>query len=77
MEETRNQGRTSKYGDNKDQMLTFRGKVYVPNHVDLKELIMDEYHRSNYAGHPGYQKMLTVIRKIYFCLGMCKIFLII
>ena len=53
-------------------MLTFRGKVYVHNRVDLKELIMNEYHRSNYAGHPGYQKMLTAIRKVYFWLGMRK-----
>ena len=51
-------------------MLTFRGKIYIPNYVDLKELIMNEYHRSNYAGHPGYHKMLTAIRKIYFWPGM-------
>ena len=55
MDETRNQGSTSEYGVNNEQMLTFRGKMYVPNHVDLKELVMDEYHRSNYGGHPGYQ----------------------
>ena len=53
-------------------MLTFRGKVYVPNRMDLKELIMNEYHCSNYAGHPGYQKMLTAIRKVYFWPSMCK-----
>ena len=53
-------------------MLTFRGKLYVPDRVDLKELIMDEYHRSNYAGHPGYQKMLTAITKVYFWPGMRK-----
>ena len=66
MEETRKQGSTSKYGVNKDQILTFRGKVYVPNRVDLKELIIDEYHRSNYAGYLGYHKMLTIIKKVYF-----------
>ena len=66
MEEARKQGNTSEYGVNKEKMLTFRGKLYVPNHVDLKELIMNEYHRSNYVGHPGYHKMLTTIRKVYF-----------
>ena len=66
MEEIRKQASTSEYGVNNDQMLTFRGEVYVPNRMDLKELIMDEYHRSNYAGHPGYQKILTTIRKVYF-----------
>ena len=72
MEEARKQGNTSEYGVSKGKMLTFRGKIYVPNHVDLKEIIMNEYHRSNYAGHPGYQKMLTTIRKTYFWLGMCR-----
>ena len=72
MEETREKGSTSEYGVNNDQMLTFREKVYVPNCVNLKELIMDEYHRSNYAGHPGYQKMLTTSRKVYFQPGMHK-----
>ena len=33
---------------------------------------MNEYHRSNYAGHPGYQKMLTAIRKVYFWPTMRK-----
>ena len=72
MEEARKQGNTSKYGVNKEQMLTFRGKLYVPNRVDLKELIMNEYHRSNYAGHPGYQKMLTGIRKNVSSLACVK-----
>ena len=49
MEEKRKQGSTSEYGVNQEQMLTFRGKLYVPNCVDLKELIMDEYHQSNYV----------------------------
>lgn len=35
-------------------------------------MVLDEYHRSNYAGHPRYQKMLTAIRKYYCCPGMRK-----
>ena len=66
MEEGRKQGNTSGYGVSKEQMITFRGNIYIPNRVDLKELIMNEYHRTNYAGHLRYQKMLTVIRKINF-----------
>ena len=66
MEEAREQGSTSEYGFSQEQMLTFIGKIYIPNRVDLKEAIMNEYHRSNYAGHPGYQKMLITIAKVYF-----------
>ena len=61
MEEAKNQGNAYDYGVSIEQMLTFRGKIYIPNRVDLKEMIMNEYHCSNYAGHPGYQQMLTAI----------------
>ena len=70
MEKDKEQGKPSEYGSNEEQMLTFRGRTYVPNRASLKELILDEYHRSNYAGHPGYQKMLSAIRKIYYWPGM-------
>ena len=73
MGDDREQGNTSEYGVNKEKILTFRGKLYVPNRVDLKELIMNEYHRSNYAGHQRYQKMLTAIRKVYLSPIMLKI----
>ena len=66
MEEAREQGSTSEYGLSQEQMLTFTGNIWIPSRVDLKEVIMNEYHRSNYAGHPGYQKMLIKIAKVYF-----------
>ena len=70
MEERKNLGGTSEYGINDNKMLTFKVKVYVPNQLDLKERVMKEYHRSNYAGHQGYQKMLTMIKKVFFWHGM-------
>ena len=66
VEEANRQEKPSDYGINKDQLLTFKGKLYIPNRMSLKELIMDEYCYSNYVGHLGYQKMLTIIRKLYF-----------
>ena len=44
----------------------------MPNRTTLKELILNEFHRSNYAGHPGYQKMLTAIRNVYYWPSMRK-----
>eukprot|EP00253_Pinus_taeda_P003529 PITA_03529 len=35
-------------------------------------MILDEFHVSHYAGHPGYQKMITAIRKEYYWPGMKK-----
>eukprot|EP00253_Pinus_taeda_P017694 PITA_17694 len=47
-------------------LIYFKGRIYVPNQSRIKNLIMDEFHISHYAGHPGYQKMITAIRKEYF-----------
>lgn len=33
---------------------------------------MDEYHCRNYSGHPGYQKVLTTIGKVFFWPSMRK-----
>jgi len=44
----------------------------VPNQKLLKELILNEYHKIPYAGHPGYQKLIFVLRKEFFWPGMKK-----
>lgn len=51
-------------------ILCYKKKVYVPNQSSIKEKILDEYHRSPYAGHPGYQKLITSLQKEYHWLGM-------
>eukprot|EP00253_Pinus_taeda_P022101 PITA_22101 len=51
-------------------LIYFKQRIYVPNQSRIKNLIMDEFHISHYAGHPGYQKMITTIRKEYFWPGM-------
>eukprot|EP00253_Pinus_taeda_P026215 PITA_26215 len=53
-------------------MMYFNKKLYVPDSVDLKNLILDEFHTSHYTGHPGYQKMVTALRKEYFWPRMKK-----
>jgi hypothetical protein len=37
-----------------DSLLMYNNKLYVPNLVDLRNLIMDEVHRIPYVGHHGY-----------------------
>lgn len=46
--------------------------MYVPNQQHLKNLILDEYHKIPYAGHPGYQKMICALQKGFFWHGMKK-----
>eukprot|EP00253_Pinus_taeda_P021805 PITA_21805 len=53
-------------------MLYFNKRLYVPDSDDLKNLILDEFHTSHYTGHPGYQKMVTALRKEYFWPRMKK-----
>eukprot|EP00253_Pinus_taeda_P023671 PITA_23671 len=39
-------------------MLYYKKRLYVPNQNNVKSLILDEFHKIHYAGHPGYQKMI-------------------
>jgi hypothetical protein len=38
----------------------------------MKNLIIDEFHMKPYVGHPGFQKMITTTRWLYYWLGMKK-----
>jgi hypothetical protein len=49
-----------------DDLLTYKGILYIPNYDDLKRFIMDELHKRPYIGHPGYQKMITATRKLFY-----------
>jgi hypothetical protein len=47
-------------------LLTYKGRLYVPNCDDLKRFIMDELHKRPYTSHPGYQKMIIATRKLFY-----------
>jgi hypothetical protein len=53
-----------------DGLLTYKGRLYIPNCDDLKRFIMDELNKRSYTGYPGYQKMITTIRKLFYWLGL-------
>ena len=44
----------------------YKNKLYVPNILEIKLLIINEVHKRPYSRHPGYQKMITMLRKEYF-----------
>jgi hypothetical protein len=44
----------------------YKNKIYVPNNIELKILILEEVHKKPYSGHPGYQKTITTLKKEYF-----------
>jgi hypothetical protein len=55
-----------------DGMLTYKGRLYIPNCNDLKRFIMDELHKRQYIGYRGYEKMITATRKIFYWPGLKK-----
>jgi hypothetical protein len=32
----------------------YKGKVYVPNSSEMKNIVLKEMHNVTYVGHPGY-----------------------
>jgi hypothetical protein len=53
-------------------ILMYRGKVYVPNSEEMKNIVLREMHNVPHVGHPRHQKSITVVRIQYFWPGMKK-----
>ena len=51
-------------------ILKFRGRLCVPDDLELKEEILSEAHRSKYSIHPGSTKMYQNLRQYYWWNGM-------
>jgi hypothetical protein len=50
----------------------YRGRIYVPNSHELKNLILREMHNVPYVGHTSYRKTMAAIKSQYYCPGMKK-----
>jgi len=48
-----------------DGLILFRGMVYIPNNKEIRHLIMEIYHDTPAAGHPGRAKILELISRNY------------
>ena len=53
-----------------DGSLRYRGRVVVPQLVDLREEILREFHCSRFAVHPGGTKMYRDLHCQYYWSGM-------
>ena len=53
-----------------DGLLTYKGRLYIPNCDELKRFKMDEQHKRPYVGHPGYQKMITTTTRLFYWPGL-------
>jgi hypothetical protein len=45
-----------------DGILLHKNIIFVPNVQDLKCIILHEMHNASYAGHPEYQKVITMVK---------------
>jgi hypothetical protein len=50
-----------------DGVLTYKGRLYVPNSDGLRRFILDELHKIPYTGHPGYKKISKPQRNYSIC----------
>jgi hypothetical protein len=55
-----------------DEILMYRGKIYVPNSQKLKNMILREKHSLPYDGHPGYHKTIVIVKSQCYWPGMKK-----
>jgi hypothetical protein len=46
--------------------------VYVPNSIEMKNIMLREMHNVPYVGNLHYQKSITDVRSQYFWSGMKK-----
>ena len=44
-------------------LLTYKGRIYIPNVAKLRRVVMDEINQDPYSGHLGYQKTIAIARK--------------
>ena len=58
------------YSLNEKGLILYKDRLYIPNVPKLKLLILCEIHKTPYSGHPGYQKIITMLRKDYFWSNM-------
>ncbi|KAG5540501.1 hypothetical protein RHGRI_020647 [Rhododendron griersonianum] len=53
-----------------DKSLRFRDRIFVPDVNTLREAVLREFHQSNFAMHPGGNKMYQNLRRLYWWGGI-------
>ncbi|GKD99547.1 putative reverse transcriptase domain-containing protein, partial [Tanacetum coccineum] len=59
-------GMVKKLEPHVDGMFCLNGRSWIPYFGDLRELIMNESHKSKYSVHPGSDKMYQDLKKLYW-----------
>ena len=59
-------GTMRRYWVEGDLLYFKRGRIVVPNQSGLRKDLMKEAHDSSWAGHPGDERMLALLSRVYF-----------
>jgi len=49
-----------------NELLLYNNRLCIPNSIELGNLITYEFHNRSYMCHPGYHKMITTVRQMYY-----------
>lgn len=50
----------------RDGLVRSRDGIYVSYSIELKKVILRDFHVKPYSSHPSYQKTLTAMKKFYY-----------
>ncbi|XP_058008477.1 uncharacterized protein LOC131182958 [Hevea brasiliensis] len=60
------EGKTEQFWLDDDLLMTRRNQVYVSKVGNLRKLLLQEYHDTLWAGHPGWQRTLALLKQGYY-----------
>lgn len=60
------QGLVWRYWVEEDLIYARGGKLYVPSGGDLRRILSRDTHDSQWAGHPGVERMMALQERSYF-----------
>jgi hypothetical protein len=66
LQQGNNQQKIQDYELREDGILMYKGRSYVPNYQEMKNMVLREMHNAPYVCHLGYQKTITTIKRQYF-----------
>jgi len=58
--------------ESQDARLVYRGRTYVPDYMPLKLRLIQDFHETPAAGHPGRSKTLELLARQYYWPKMHK-----
>ena len=72
IKEKMSEGKAKGFHADEHETLWFEDRIYVPNNVEIRKLILQEAHDSPYSIHPGNTKMYLDLKERFWWTGMKK-----